>query len=52
MPQRRGRQFVDGEWVMRRRWNGDQIDYGLNFDAEPVLLKVDSAPTAERGAYR
>jgi beta-galactosidase GanA len=32
--------FVDGEWVMRRRWNGDQIDYGFNFGAEPVWLMI------------
>lgn len=32
--------FVDGKWQVRRRWNGDQIDYGLNFTGEPVLLKV------------
>ena len=31
--------FVEGRWTMRRRWNGDQIDYGLNL-TEPVLLKV------------
>jgi beta-galactosidase GanA len=31
--------FEDGRWVMLRRWNGDQIDYGLNF-TEPVLLRV------------
>jgi beta-galactosidase GanA len=31
--------FVEGRWVMRRRWNGDQTDFGLNF-VEPVLLKV------------
>ena len=31
--------FQDGSWVIRRRWNGDQIDYGLNL-TEPVLLKV------------
>lgn len=29
----------NGSWVMRRRWNGDQTDFGLNF-VEPVLLKV------------
>jgi len=29
-----------GRWVMSRVWNGDQTDYGLNFTAEPVLLKV------------
>jgi beta-galactosidase GanA len=32
--------FVNGQWVMRRRWNGDQTDYGFNFAEEPVLLKV------------
>ena len=28
--------FEGGNWVMRRRWNGDQIDYGLNL-TEPFL---------------
>jgi beta-galactosidase GanA len=37
--------FQDGRWVMKRRWNGDQTDYGLNL-AQPVLLKV------RMGAYR
>lgn len=32
--------FVAGKWTMRRRWNGDQIDYGLNFTGKPVMLKV------------
>jgi beta-galactosidase GanA len=32
--------FVDGRWVARRRWNGDQTDYGFNFAEEPALLKV------------
>ncbi len=31
--------FVNGQWQMERRWNGDQTDYGLNLD-EPTLLKV------------
>jgi beta-galactosidase GanA len=31
--------FVDGRWVMKRRWNGDQTDYGLNLTG-PTLLKV------------
>lgn len=31
--------FQDGKWVMERRWNGDQTDYGLNF-TRPALLKV------------
>ena len=32
--------YVDGRWVTRRRWNGDQTDYGFNFPAEPVMLRV------------
>jgi hypothetical protein len=31
--------FENGSWVMKRRWNGDQTDYGLNL-TDPVLLKV------------
>jgi len=31
--------YQDGHWVMERRWNGDQTDYGLNL-TRPVLLKV------------
>lgn len=31
--------FLDGHWVMKRRWNGDQTDYGLNL-TRPTLLKV------------
>jgi beta-galactosidase GanA len=31
--------YEAGQWVMRRRWNGDQIDYGLNL-TEPVLLRI------------
>jgi len=34
-------QFVDGEWRMRRRWNGDLTDYGFNFGAEPVWLMIE-----------
>ncbi len=30
----------DGRWVMERRWNGDQVDYGLNLPERPVVLKV------------
>jgi beta-galactosidase GanA len=37
--------FENGSWVMKRRWNGDQVDYGLNLK-EPVLLKV------RMGTYR
>ena len=31
--------YQNGHWVMERRWNGDQTDYGLNL-TRPVLLKV------------
>jgi beta-galactosidase GanA len=31
--------FQNGRWVMARRWNGDQTDYGLNL-AAPTLLKI------------
>jgi hypothetical protein len=31
--------FVRGQWQMARRWNGDQVDYGLNL-AAPTLLKI------------
>jgi beta-galactosidase GanA len=37
--------FENGRWVMSRRWNGDQTDYGLNLD-KPTLLKV------RMGTYR
>jgi beta-galactosidase GanA len=32
--------FENGQWVMRRRWNGDQIDYGFNLGPEPVWLMI------------
>ncbi|PCD03613.1 glycoside hydrolase [Sphingomonas spermidinifaciens] len=38
--------FVGGQWVTRRIWNGDQTDYGFNFTAEPVMLRVTM------GSYR
>ncbi|HEX5687610.1 MAG TPA: DUF5597 domain-containing protein [Ideonella sp.] len=31
---------ANGKWVMERRWNGDQVDWGLNFTARPRVLKV------------
>ena len=37
--------FDNGRWVMKRRWNGDQTDYGLNL-TKPTLLKV------RMGTYR
>ena len=35
--------FANGQWLMTRRWNGDQVDYGFNFGKEPVWLKVTMA---------
>ncbi|RZL39118.1 MAG: beta-galactosidase [Rubrivivax sp.] len=35
-----GRFDAQGRWVMERVWNGDQVDYGLNLPAEPMMLKV------------
>ncbi|HEU6456369.1 MAG TPA: DUF5597 domain-containing protein [Roseateles sp.] len=35
-----GRFGADGRWVMERRWNGDQVDWGLNFTANPRVVKV------------
>ena len=33
-----------GKWVFERIWNGDQVDYGLNFSTErPQLLRVVTA---------
>ncbi|AFC85800.1 DUF5597 domain-containing protein [Frateuria aurantia] len=31
---------AEGHWVMERLWNGDEIDYGLNFGDRPSLLRV------------
>jgi len=31
--------FQNGQWVLKRRWNGDQLDHGLNL-TKPTLLKV------------
>lgn len=30
----------DGKWILHHVWNGDQIDYGLNFTGRPVMLRV------------
>jgi len=32
-----------GQWVFERVWNGDQTDWGLNFDDKHRLLKVKMA---------
>ena len=31
--------FDNGRWIMARRWNGDQVDYGINLTT-PTLLKI------------
>ncbi len=35
-----GRFDPHGAWTMKRNWNGDQVDWGLNFTERPVVLKV------------
>lgn len=35
-----GRFDEDGGWLFERVWNGDQIDYGLNFTTLPQWLRV------------
>ncbi len=35
--------YEDGVWVFERVWNGDQTDWGLNFTAEPHVLRVKLA---------
>ncbi|MHC1479185.1 DUF5597 domain-containing protein [Frateuria aurantia] len=35
-----GHYDTTGHWVMERLWNGDEIDYGLNFGDQPSLLHV------------
>lgn len=34
---------AEGRWVLERIWNGDQTDYGLNFNDRPRLLRVVTA---------
>lgn len=31
---------TDGTWQPRRRWNGDQTDYGLTITSTPTMLRV------------
>ncbi|MEJ2299164.1 MAG: DUF5597 domain-containing protein [Woeseiaceae bacterium] len=35
--------FRDGRWETLRRWNGDQIDWGLNFRERDEVLRVTLA---------
>jgi hypothetical protein len=39
-----------GRWVMERRWNGDQVDWGLNLNGNPVVLKVRMGRPTARAA--
>jgi beta-galactosidase GanA len=32
--------FENGRWIFERVWNGDQIDWGLNFSGNPHVLRV------------
>ena len=34
---------MTGAWLFERVWNGDQTDWGLNFTAEPHVLRVKLA---------
>lgn len=31
---------ASGKWIMERNWNGDQVDYGINLPAKPIVLKI------------
>lgn len=32
--------YDGGRWIFKRLWNGDQTDWGLNFTAQPQVLRV------------
>jgi beta-galactosidase GanA len=32
--------YAGGKWEFRRVWNGDQVDWGLNFTARTTVLRV------------
>jgi hypothetical protein len=32
--------FVNGEWQMKRLLNGDEVDRGLTFHAQPTVVRV------------
>ena len=42
-----GRFDAQGRWQMERVWNGDQVDWGLNLPATPVVLKVKMGRPAQ-----
>ncbi|HVS76734.1 MAG TPA: DUF5597 domain-containing protein, partial [Steroidobacteraceae bacterium] len=35
--------YVEGVWKFKRVWNGDQVDWGLNFTSAPQVLHVRMA---------
>jgi len=35
--------YENGKWIFERVWNGDQTDWGLNFTAQPQVLRVKLA---------
>ncbi|WP_423605227.1 DUF5597 domain-containing protein [Sphingomonas sp. MS122] len=35
--------FDNGKWIFRRVWNGDSVDYGLNFTDREQVLRVKLA---------
>jgi len=35
--------YTHGKWIFERLWNGDQIDWGLNFTGLPQVLRVHLA---------
>lgn len=39
---------ANGNWVFARVWNGDQVDWGLNFTAAPQILRVKLATYPKR----
>lgn len=32
--------YVNGEWKMKRLWNGDEVDRGLSFHEQPAVVRV------------
>ncbi len=32
--------YVNGEWKMKRLWNGDEVDRGLSFHQQPTVVRV------------
>ena len=43
--------FENGRWVMTRRWNGDQTDYGLNLTQRRPCSRCGWGPTADEDVH-